>query len=102
MTGGSDIRKVGAGRLVSVVTSRIGITLGDPSGIGPEIAAAAIADLPAEQRRRLMIFCDLPVLARAFAQRGEAVPGEPMVVDRGGLSADQAVAGRPGEAGARA
>src|SRR5678816_1924365 len=95
----SDICKVGAGRLVSVVTSTVGITLGDPSGIGPEVAAAAIAALPAEQRRRLLIFCDLPVLARAFAQRGETVPVEPTVVDRGGLSADQAVLGRPSEAG---
>jgi 4-hydroxythreonine-4-phosphate dehydrogenase len=87
---------------VSVVTSRIGVSLGDPSGIGPEVAAAAITGLTSEQRRRLMVFCDLPILARAFAQLGHPVPPEPTVVDRGGLSPDQAVAGHPSEAGARA
>lgn len=102
MTAPSDTGKVGAGRLVSVVTSRIGVTLGDPSGIGPEVAAAAMSALPPDARRRLVIFCDRPILERAFAQRGERVPAEPTVVDRGALLPDQAVPGQPTAAGGRA
>ena len=84
-------------------TSRIGITLGDPSGIGPEIVAAAVSRAPVEIRRRLILFGDGPVIDRAFTQlTGERAPSEVMIVDRGMLGADQAVPGRPSEAGARA
>ena len=89
--------------MVAVITPhRIGITLGDPSGIGPEIAARAIADAGASLRARLTVFCDAPVLARAFAQIRRDVPDDVIVVDRGQLGADKAVLGEPSEAGARA
>ena len=82
---------------------RIGITLGDPTGIGPEIVAAAVADAAPALRQRLMIFCDRPVLDRAFAQvTGGRVPAEVKVVDRGLLSADRAVSGQPTSASAAA
>jgi 4-hydroxythreonine-4-phosphate dehydrogenase len=78
---------------------RIGITLGDPTGIGPEIVAAAVAGAAPDLRRRLMIFCDRPVLDRAFAQvTGDRVPAEVKVVDRGQLGADRAVPGQPNAA----
>lgn len=94
---------------MAVITSepsrppRIGITLGDPSGIGPEIVAAAVSRASAEIRNRLILFGDGPVIERAFTQlTGQRVPSEVMIVDRGILSADQAVPGQPSEAGARA
>jgi 4-hydroxythreonine-4-phosphate dehydrogenase len=75
---------------------RIGITLGDPTGIGPEIVAAAVADATPSLRQRLMIFCDRPILDRAFAQvTGGRVPAEVKIVDRGLLSGDRAVSGQP-------
>lgn len=81
----------------------IGITLGDPSGVGPEIVAAAVAGVDDALRRRLMIFCDRPILDRAFAQvTGGWLPPEIKVVDRGRLGADQAVPGQPSMAGAEA
>ncbi len=87
------------------VTQRpmIGITLGDPSGVGPEIVAATIAKLDDELRRRLIVFCDRTILSRAFAQRcGSRVPDDLQVVDRGALSADKATVGRPTADGAAA
>jgi 4-hydroxythreonine-4-phosphate dehydrogenase len=82
---------------------RIGITLGDPTGIGPEIVAAAVADAAPALRQRLIIFCDRPVLDRAFAQvTGGRVPAEVKVLDRGLLSADRAVSGQPTSASAAA
>jgi 4-hydroxythreonine-4-phosphate dehydrogenase len=79
------------------------MTLGDPSGIGPELVARALASATQALRRRLLIFCDRPILDRAFALvTGERTPGDIDIVDRGRLSADQAVPGQPSEAGARA
>lgn len=81
----------------------IGITLGDPAGIGPEIVAAAVAQAEPALRGRLMIFCDRPILERAFARiSGERVPREVKVVDRGSLSADRAIPGQPTSASAEA
>jgi 4-hydroxythreonine-4-phosphate dehydrogenase len=37
---------------------RIGITMGDPSGIGPEIVARAVAAAPLTLRRRITVFGD--------------------------------------------
>ena len=33
---------------------RLGITMGDPSGIGPEVTAKALAALPAGERSRIV------------------------------------------------
>lgn len=44
--------------------SRIGITTGDPAGIGPEIVAGALASLAPPERARAVVFGDRPVLER--------------------------------------
>ena len=85
-----------------ITPDRIGITLGDPSGIGPEIVARAISDAPTSLHARLTVFCDAPVFARAFAQIACDLPDGVTIVDRGQLGADKAVLGEPSEAGARA
>ena len=85
------------------MSTRIGITLGDPSGVGPEIVAKTIAEVNDEVRQRLLIFCDKCVLERAFLQTvGEPLPADLALVDRGILSADLATPGQPSEAGAKA
>ena len=77
--------------------------MGDPSGIGPEIVARAVVAADPAVRQRLMIFADGMVLERAFIQvTGERMPRGFELIDRGLLSPDQAVPGRPSEAGARA
>ncbi len=82
---------------------KIGITLGDPSGIGPELVARAVCEVEASVRARLMVFGDAPILERAFAEVcGERIPSDLDVVDRGQLSCDNAVPGRPSMAGAKA
>ncbi len=77
----------------------IGITLGEPTGIGPEIVAAAIAAVPTETRRRLMVFGDRPIIDRAFAQvHGSRVPDDVHIVDRGLLDPAHALCGQPSAA----
>lgn len=57
----------------------IGISLGDPSGIGPEIVAAALSKLPAEELRRIQIFGDASILSDAFRMI-DKVPTIPLSV----------------------
>src|SRR6266571_1356662 len=69
----------------------IGITLGDPSGIGPEIIARALAAAPAALRARCVVFGDA----------GLALPGvEVRAVTR--LAPADMPPGRPTPAGAAA
>ena len=48
----------------------IGITMGDPSGIGPEIICKALRDLPPEERRSSLVIGDRTVMERASAVTG--------------------------------
>ncbi|WP_114010607.1 4-hydroxythreonine-4-phosphate dehydrogenase PdxA [Cohaesibacter intestini] len=47
--------------------SKLAITMGDPSGVGPEVILKAFHDLPAEKRARLLVIGDMAVLKRAAA-----------------------------------
>jgi 4-hydroxythreonine-4-phosphate dehydrogenase len=76
-------------------TNRIGVTLGDPSGIGPELVARALAAAPPSLRQRLVVFCDRTVLERGAATVGEPVPGDVTIADRGELEPDMAPPGTP-------
>ncbi len=49
---------------------RIGITIGDPAGVGPEIVVKAVEALPEAQRRQLAIIGNLAALERAQAAFG--------------------------------
>ena len=49
------------------MSASIGITLGDPTGIGPEITAKALAACDPARRRRLRIFGDRWLLERELA-----------------------------------
>jgi 4-hydroxythreonine-4-phosphate dehydrogenase len=73
---------------------RIGITLGDPAGIGPEIVAVALAEAPRELLQRLVVYGDAGPLARAARVRGVVLPDVRIVGD--GV-AEAAVAGQPDE-----
>ena len=44
---------------------RIGITMGDPAGVGPEVIVRALAALPPEERASLTVFGDPDTLSRA-------------------------------------
>ncbi len=71
----------------------IGITLGDPAGIGPEVAAWAIAHASDALRRQLVVFGDGDVLARGARAIGVTVD-----VPCEGEPAPGVVAGVPGAA----
>jgi len=55
----------------------IGITLGDPAGVGPEVTLKAVADMSAEDRAQTRIFGNLETLDRIAAQL--AIPVRPGV-----------------------
>ncbi len=70
----------------------IGISLGDPAGIGPEVVVRALAARPAIDAR---IFGDLGVLQRAAAVTGVAPPAAERVRAITALPAADVVPGRP-------
>lgn len=74
---------------------KLGITLGDPSGIGPEIVAATLAAAPAELLARLVVYGDRAPLERGARAIGVSLPDVRMV---GAGTGDRAVFGVPDEA----
>ncbi|HWU91187.1 MAG TPA: 4-hydroxythreonine-4-phosphate dehydrogenase PdxA [Kofleriaceae bacterium] len=75
--------------------TRLGITIGDPAGIGPEIVAAALADAPAEWRERITVYGDRGPLERGARAIGASLPDGLAIVGDG--AGEDAVAGRPDE-----
>ena len=75
--------------------TRIGITLGDPAGIGPEIVAAALATEPAESRERIIVYGDREPLERGARALGISLPPGLVVIGDGAGAG--AVPGRPDE-----
>lgn len=73
---------------------RLGVTLGDPAGIGPEITVAALRALPSERLRQLVVYGDRGPLERAAAALGVAVPS---VEVRGSGEGEQVPPGQPSE-----
>jgi len=66
----------------------IGITIGDPAGIGPEVTVRALAEMRAADRKRTRIYGDLATLERARAVTG-------VDVDLTGLVKDVPIEGGP-------
>jgi 4-phospho-D-threonate 3-dehydrogenase / 4-phospho-D-erythronate 3-dehydrogenase len=65
-----------------VSSQSIGITMGDPSGIGPEIICKALAALPVDQRHSIVVFGNRQMLERADAlvRSGLRFRGENMAI----------------------
>jgi 4-hydroxythreonine-4-phosphate dehydrogenase len=79
---------------VGVGAVTIGITLGDPTGIGPEIIVAALNAAPREWRERCVVYGD-----RGPLERGARVLGLdlPAVEIRGDGAGERCFAGKPDE-----
>jgi len=77
------------------MSARLAITLGDPTGIGPEIVAATLARASSDQRARLVVFGDRAPLERAARTLGIAIPSDIEVRGRG--DGDAAIPGHPDE-----
>jgi 4-hydroxythreonine-4-phosphate dehydrogenase len=73
----------------------IGVTLGDPAGIGPEIVAATLAAAPAAWRSRIRVFGDREPLERGARAIGAALPPD-LAIEGSGLG-DGARFGAPDE-----
>ena len=75
--------------------TRLGITIGDPTGIGPEIVAAALHTAPVEWRPRIIVYGDREPLERAARTIGVPLPPD-LMISGDGLG-DGAVPGKPDE-----
>jgi 4-hydroxythreonine-4-phosphate dehydrogenase len=75
--------------------TRLGITLGDPAGIGPEIIAAALHTVPPEWRSRITIYGDRVPLERGAQLVGVPLPDDLAILGDG--LGDAAVPGKPDE-----
>jgi 4-hydroxythreonine-4-phosphate dehydrogenase len=75
--------------------SKLGITLGDPAGIGPEIVAATLAAAPAAWHRRVVVYGDRAPLERGARAIGVALPADLAILGDG--AGDAAVSGAPDE-----
>jgi len=84
---------------VEIVT-RVGLTLGDPAGIGPEIVAATLAAAPEAWRAHLVVYGDREPLERGARAVGVALPREVCVIGDG--LGDGVEPGRPSERGGAA
>lgn len=54
----------------------IGISIGDPEGIGPEITAAALLELPREISSKIVLFGKKSIFEKAFDLIGTKIPRE--------------------------
>jgi 4-hydroxythreonine-4-phosphate dehydrogenase len=78
---------------------RLGISLGDPTGIGPEIVARALAERTSQP---VTVFGDAGVLARAARVVGVRLPESVVVEEVTSLAADEVNAGHPSDVSGRA
>ncbi len=59
----------------------IGITMGDPAGVGPEISVKAVAEMSAEDRARTRIYGNRETLDEAVKATGVSVDLDAVVID---------------------
>ncbi len=59
----------------------IGITMGDPCGVGPEISVRALSDMAADDRAATRIYGNLATLNAARDALGLSIDLQPYVVD---------------------
>lgn len=93
---------------------RVAITMGDPAGVGPEIAVKALSSPALYEVCRPVVYGDAAILARAASVVGErveivprdagvdAAPGRIVLVPGPALSPAEVPFGRPGPPGSRA
>jgi 4-hydroxythreonine-4-phosphate dehydrogenase len=77
----------------------IGISLGDPAGIGPEVVVRALAERP---QLEVVVFGDVGVLARAAASAGLPPPAATSIRAVTALADGDVVPGAPSEISGRA
>jgi 4-hydroxythreonine-4-phosphate dehydrogenase len=80
---------------------RIGITLGDPWGIGPEVLAEALAEPRIRRALHPIVFGDAGVLAQAASLRGVRLPARLEILEALRLPRNRHRFGRPPRTGGR-
>jgi 4-hydroxythreonine-4-phosphate dehydrogenase len=61
--------------------ARVGLTVGDPAGIGPEVVLKALSE-PLAAGQQVVVYGPLGVLAREDARLSELTPGRARITDR--------------------
>lgn len=59
----------------------IGITMGDPAGVGPEVSVKAVAEMSAAERAQTRIYGNRKILAKACLAAGVTLDLDQVVVD---------------------
>ena len=80
-------------------STRLGITLGDPAGIGPEIVAATLAAASPDALARITVYGDREPLERGARAIGVSLPDVPILGDGRGATVQP---GAPSEQGGAA
>lgn len=76
------------------MVTRLGITLGDPAGIGPEIVAATLAEMPPQWRERVVVYGDPGPLQRGAKAMNVTLPAVEVI---GAGLGESARPGKPDE-----
>ena len=82
--------------------AHIGITLGDPSGIGPEIVSRLIGELDEATLSRVVVFGDRVALEKGCALTNVTLPTTVRLIESGVLEAEGPCFGKPDKSSARA
>jgi 4-hydroxythreonine-4-phosphate dehydrogenase len=82
-----------------MISPRIGVSMGCPAGIGPEVIARSLAARPTLD---VTVFGDEGVLVRAAARIGVALPARTTIVPVTQLAEDEAQPGEPSDITGRA
>lgn len=61
------------------VLPRIGLTMGDPAGVGPELIVRALAEEPLRKVAQCLVFGEAPILERAAAAIGVTLPSYELI-----------------------
>lgn len=78
---------------------RLGVSLGCPAGIGPDVLARALVERP---DREVTVFGDRGVLERAATRLGLTIPAATKIVPVTSLNLDEVQPGQPSEISGRA
>jgi 4-hydroxythreonine-4-phosphate dehydrogenase len=58
---------------------RVGLTMGDPAGVGPELLLRALADPCVNEQARLVLVGDLGILRKCAEATGQSLPEIPIL-----------------------
>ncbi|MBL6928982.1 MAG: 4-hydroxythreonine-4-phosphate dehydrogenase PdxA [Rhodospirillales bacterium] len=80
---------------------RIGVLLGDPNGVGPEMAVKLLAGEDVRERADILVIGDMRILRMAEEVAGMTVPADVPILDVPSITAEEITPGEATAAGGR-